>query len=120
MKQSEFVKNGFKQPHVYNFIPWGSKNFLFFPFLKRILNAPIIQPGQLSHLFLFSNWTNPSLTFLQITSCKKVYYMKTMIEKSSVRGKFQQFSSIIFGRVNMTGYDIKATQSWFLFAVPPI
>ena len=35
-----------------------------------------------------------------------------MIEKSSVRGKFQQFSSIIFGRVNMTGYDIKATQSW--------
>ena len=95
-------------------------NFLFFPFLKRILNAPIIQPGQLSHLFLFSNWTNPSLTFLQITSCKKVYYMKTMIEKSSVRGKFQQFSSIIFGRVNMTGYDIKATQSWFLFAVPPI
>ena len=41
--------------------------------------------------------------------------MKTMIEKSSVRGKFQQFSSIIFGRVNMTGYDIKATQSWFLF-----
>ena len=46
--------------------------------------------------------------------------MKTMIEKSSVRGKFQQFSSIIFGRVNMTGYDIKATQSWFLFAVPPI
>ena len=46
--------------------------------------------------------------------------MKTMIEKSTVRGKFQQFSSIIFGRVNMTGYDIKATQSWFLFAVPPI
>ena len=36
--------------------------------------------------------------------------MKTMIEKSSVRGKFQQFSSIIFGRVNMTGYDIKATR----------
>ena len=119
-KQIKLVKNGFKQPHVYNFIPWGSKNFLFFPFPKRILNAPIIQPGQLSHLFLFSNWTNPSLTFLLITSCKKVYYMKTMIEKSSVRGKFQQFSSIIFGRVNMTGYDIKATQSWFLFAVPPI
>ena len=98
----------------------GLKKFLFFPFLKRILNAPIIQPGQLSHLFLFSNWTNPSLTFLQITSCNKVYYMKTMIEKNSVRGKFQQFSSIIFGRVNMTGYDIKATQSWFLNAVPPI
>ena len=71
-------------------------------------------------LVLFWNWTNPSLTFLQITSCKKVYYMKTMIEKSSVRGKFQQFSSIIFGRVNMTGYDIKASQPWFLFAVSPI
>ena len=105
---------------MYIILSHGAKKFLFFPFLKRILNAPIIQPGQLSHLFLFSNWTNPSLTFLQITSCKKVYYMKTIIEKSSVRGKFQQFSSIIFGRVNMTGYDIKATQSWFLFAVPPI
>ena len=90
-KQSKLVKNGFKQPHVYNFIPWGSKNFLFFPFLKRILNAPIIQPGQLSHLFLFSNWTNPSLTFLQITSCNKVYYMKTMIEKVQLEENFSSF-----------------------------